>query len=412
MSEILANDARTAWAWHEYKQSRNAREISDGLALKILDAVPAGDHVEVLADGDIWVEANVLRAKDRKLSRAASNFLARTMRRWIMVTEQLGPAFTIDGPAAGGMSIGSAQIDPEPSWTTSLGDLVVKVFLDDRDSPTLELIQKGAGFDILRLPSVDDVPEAPDLSQVTAETAGSATREDFVLMTDWRAAESFALEHMKHLGFPGSHLTGGSSDKGVDIAHSHAVAQVKVQGVPVGAPMIQQLRGASPELQHHLFYSTSGYTTAAIHEAESSGVALFLMDQWGRATPVEDYARKLEIDSSARSNGPEAVVADYMSQVAQRVQLAVSNYGSDEAIKWIGKEETRKGVALRALGYLMNAKHKLGRAPQIGDASLKSVLNYYRHMELLAAVSCRELGYTYPGSAPVGKKAMSLDDFY
>lgn len=412
MSEILAKDARTAWAWHEYKQSKNAREISDRLALKIIEAIPTGDHVEVLTDGDIWAEKSVLRAKDRKLNRAESNFLARTMRRWIMVTDQLDIALTLDGPAAGGMSIGSAQVDPEPSWTTELDGLVIKVFVDERDSPTLERIQKGAGFDILRLPSFGDVPEAPDLSTVTAETASPPMREDFFLMTDWRAAESFALEHMKQLGFPGSHLTGGSSDKGVDIAHPQAVAQVKMQGVPVGAPMIQQLRGASPDLQHHLFYSTSGFTSAAIHEAGSSGVALFLMDQWGRATPVEDYARQLEIDSSARSNGPEAVVADYMSQVAQRVQLAVDNYGSDEAIKWIGKEETRKGVALRSLGYLMNAKHKLGRAPQIGDASLKSVLNYYRHMELLAAVSCRELGFAYPGSSPVGRKTMSLDDFY
>jgi hypothetical protein len=412
MSETLAKDARTAWAWHEYKQSRNARGISSELAQKILDAIPHGDHVEVMVDGDIWAESSVLRAKDRILNRAESNFLARTMRRWIMVTDQLDHAVTLDGPASGGMSVGSAQIDPEPSWITSFDDMAIKVFVDERDSPTLERVQKGAGFEILRLPTQDDVPEAPDLSTVTAETSTSVVRQEFVLMTDWRAAESFALEHMQQLGFHGSHLTGGSSDKGIDIAHPRAVAQVKMQGVPVGAPTVQQLRGASPDLQHHLFYSTSGYTTAAIHEAASSGVALFLMDQWGRATPVEDYARQLEIESSARTNGPEAVIANYMSQVAHRVQLAVNNYGSDEAIKWIAKEETRKGVALRALGYLMNAKHKLERAPQIGDASLNSVLNYYRHMELLAAVCCREMGYAYPGSSPIGKKLMSLDDFY
>lgn len=289
MSEILAKDARTAWAWHEYQQSRKAREISDELARKLLEAIPAGDHVEVLADGDIWAEENVLRAKDRKLNRAESNFLARTFRRWIMVTDQLDVAVTIDGPASGGMSVGSSQIDPEPSWTTSLDDKALKVFLDERDSPILERIKNGAGFDILRLPSLDDVPEAPDLSA---------------------------------------------------------------------------------------------------------------------------DARNLETESSARSSGPEAEVADYMSQVVHRVQSAAANYGSDDAIKWIAKEEARKGVALRALGYLMNARHKLKRAPQIGDAPLSSVLNYHRHMELLAAVCCRELGYPYPGSSAVGKKVMSLDDFY
>ena len=166
MSEILAKDARTAWAWHEYKQSRNAREISDGLALKILDAIPTGDHVEVLADGDIWAEESVLRAKDRKLNRAESNFLARTLRRWILVTDQLDLAVTLDGPAAGGMSVGSAQIDPEPSWTTSLDHMAIKVFVDEHDSPILERIKNGAGFDILRLPSLDDVPEAPDQLEI------------------------------------------------------------------------------------------------------------------------------------------------------------------------------------------------------------------------------------------------------
>lgn len=287
MSEVLLKDPRTAWAWHEYKQSRHARQISDELAKKILAAIPAGDHVEVLADGDIWAESSVFDAKDRGLKRSESNFLARTMRRWIMVTERIDSALTVDGPPSGGISIGSAQIDPEPSWITIINDQAIKVFLDARDSPVLKRIEDGAGFEILRLPSLDDVPEAPDSSLASDQTT------------------------------------------------------------------IQTKRG------------------------------------------------------------PEAAVSVYMGEVVQRVQQACKNYGSKEAIKWIAQENAaRKDVARRALGYLLNAEHKLKRAPQIGDVSLNSVLNYYRHMELLAAVCCRELGYPYPGSSPIGKKVMSLDDFY
>lgn len=413
MNDILLKDARTVWAWHEYNQSRHTRRISDELAQKVLEAIPLGDHVEVFADGDIWSESNVIQAKDRNLKRRDSNFLARTMRRWIMVTDKISSTVTVDGPPSGGTSIGSAQIDPEPSWITTINDKAIKVFLDQRDSPTLERIKDGAGFEILRLPSLDDVPEAPDPSQSMAETSTSVRREHLVLMTNWRAAESFAWEHMELLGFTGSYLTRGSSDKSVDIAHPLAVAQVKMQAAPVGAPIVQQLRGAHRDVEQHLFYSTSGYTTGAILEAAASGVALFLMDQWGRVTPLEDTSRQLELESSGRKNGPEASVADYMAQVVQRVQLAFNNYGSKEAIKWIAQEDAgRKDIARRALGYLLNAEHKLKRAPQIGDASLSSVLNYYRHMELLAAVCCREMGYPYPGNSPLGRKVMSLDDFY
>ncbi|MDQ0826906.1 hypothetical protein QFZ60_003079 [Arthrobacter sp. B2I5] len=297
MSEILLKDPRTAWAWHEYNQSRHARQIPDKLAKNILDAIPAGDHghVEVLADGDIWVESSVFGAKDRSLRRADANFLARTMRRWIMVTPQLDLAVIVDGPPSGGVSLGSAQIDLEQSWITTIKDNSIKVFLDKRDSPALERIKDGAGFEILRLPYVDDVPEAPKLT----------------------------------------------------------------------------------------------------------------------VSPMDDTPRQLGTSSNEQEKGQEAEVAAYMAQVVQRVQLAFNNYGSKGAIKWIAQEEAaRKEVARRALGYLLNAEHKLKRAPQIGDASLRSVLNYYHHMELLAAVCCREMGYPYPGNSPLGQKVMSLDDFY
>lgn len=295
MNEILLTDPRTAWACHEYNQSRRPRQITDKMAKNILDAVPAGDHVEVLADGDIWLESSVIGAKDRGLSRADANFLARTMRRWIMVTPQLDLAIIVDGPPWGGISIGSAQIDAEPSWITTIRGESIKVFLDKRDSPVLERIKGGAGFEILRLPYVDDVPEPPKLRQ----------------------------------------------------------------------------------------------------------------------SQMEETPRRLGTNSSEQEKGQEAEVANYMAQVVQRVQMAFNNYGSKGAIKWIAQQDAApKEVARRALGYLLNAEHKLKRAPQIGDAGLRSVLNYYRHMELLAAVCCREMGYPYPGNAPLGQKVMSLDDFY
>lgn len=389
MSKTLAKDPRTAWAWSEFADSPRPLRVSEGMAKNLLDAIPDGDHVEVFARGAI------LRGKQAGLldglPRSSGGLLARTMRRWIVSHAGQEKADVLDGPAKGSMSENSSLGEKDISWATFIGRSKVKVFLDRRNSEVQKRIVDGAGTDILRLPSVGDVPTPPDVREASGVPLGTLCASPAELVTDWRRAEQLALNHMTNIGFTGSRLTGGPRDKGVDIVHPNAVAQVKMQGVPVNAPVIQQLRGARPHVEHHIFYSTSGFTAAAAAEAADSSVALFKMSALGDIQPIGHLAQRVVAEASQRSGGPEARIYRYVEEVRQRVLAAFRNYGSSDAIDHLLRKERREGAALRALPYLIEAVDRLRSAPEIGDASLQSVVNYYCHVELLAAVCCREL---------------------
>lgn len=409
MSELLANDPRTAWAWSEYLETKRPLKVSEKGAEQLLAAIPRGDHVEVFAEGAIFPRNQDKQATNMK--RRSGRLTARTLRRWIVVAEGHSAAKVLDGPAEGmiyrEMPISSREI----SWYTGLDKGYVNVFVDD--STVVERIRNGAGFDILRLPTWGDTPEAPTLLSPQAFLrAENPQTVDPLLVTDWTAAERIALVHVKGLGFAGARLTAGGRDKGVDVSHAEAVAQVKMQGVPVSAPQVQQLRGARPGTRNHLFYSTSGYTAAAETEAVESGVALFVIDAVGRVSPKGSLARRLIQESGDRQFKPEDAVAEYVEAVKERVLRALANYGTKASAKYALKVAGDTKKVYRALGYLWTAQDKLRAAPEIGDRPLQSIVNYFRHVELLAAVYCRELGYEYPGQAVLGKKAKSLDDFY
>lgn len=408
VSELLAKDPRTAWAWSEYLETRKPRRVKKEAAQQLLAAIPQGDHVEVFAEGAIFSRDEYNLADEMK--RRSGRLAARTLRRWIVVREDAATADVLDGPGQGGIYREMPVSSHDISWWTKLDKGQVNVFVDDK--AMVERIRRGAGFDIMRLPAWGDTPEPPLITESRGSVAVDSGTEASSLVTDWGAAERFALVHMKGMGFVGARLTGGVRDKGIDVAHPEAVAQVKMQGVPVGAPQIQQLRGARPGVANHLFYSTSGYTSAARSEAEESGVALFMIDAVGNVTAKGDLARQLVLDSRERQGGPESTVVGYVEGVEQRVRLALTNYGSKESAKYALKAAKEKEVVYRALGYLWTASDKLESAPEIGDVPLQSVVNYYRHTELLAAVYCRELGHDYPGIAILGKKTRSLDDFY
>lgn len=411
MNALLAKDPRTAWAWSEYLCTMDPLEVSDEEAHQILAAIPTGDHVEVFADGGLGT--NWSPAATKAVERQSRRLIARTLRCWIGVRAERSTAKVLTGPGEGGYS--SRTNDPRTTrtaWETAFSAGWVKIFLDDISSEVFHRIKRGAGEAILRLPEYGDVLTPP----VIDGNGGFETAQNLVgtearsLVTDWREAEHSALEHMKALGFTVARLTGGSRDKGIDISHPDAVAQVKMQGVAVNAPQIQQLRGTRPEVANHVFYSTSGYTSAAKVEAERTGVALFLMDSLGRVVPVGSQAGNLLSEESDRTEGPEAVVAGYIQGVDIRVRQAFRNYTYKGWAKWAVANEPLPGVALRAMHYFIEAAERINRAPDLGDDSLRSVLNYYRHTELLAAVYCRELNLDYPGDGYRGPK--TLNDFY
>lgn len=110
---------------------------------------------------------------------------------------------------------------------------------------------------------------------------------------DWQAAEHAAVQHMKSIGFVDAQRTPAGPDGGLDAASGDAAAQVKFHATPVSRPEVQKLRGAAFEYRLPLFYSAGGYSSDAVTYADQAGVALFLMDPYGRCSPASARAASL-----------------------------------------------------------------------------------------------------------------------
>ena len=106
----------------------------------------------------------------------------------------------------------------------------------------------------------------------------------------WREAEVLAAAHMRELGFTDARPTGPGVDAGIDVIATGAVAQVKHLTAPVGAPDVQRFRGAAFSVRRALFYSSSGYTTAALAAAERTDIALFTIRPDLTIAPINAHA--------------------------------------------------------------------------------------------------------------------------
>ncbi|WP_175401121.1 restriction endonuclease [Gordonia sp. UCD-TK1] len=121
-------------------------------------------------------------------------------------------------------------------------------------------------------------------------------------------AEKAAAQLMRKIGFSDATATVSSGDHGIDVRATAGLAQVKWQSKPVGRPAVQQLGGAWLREQSlwkrntkMLFFSKSGYTSAAVDYADAVGMVLFEFDLKGRATAVGKAAM------SYRKKYPEVV---------------------------------------------------------------------------------------------------------
>lgn len=123
----------------------------------------------------------------------------------------------------------------------------------------------------------------------------------------WQHAEYAAGAYMRKWGFADATLTGGSSDSGVDVASSIAVAQVKWEKAPVGRPKLQALYGARAGESDKLllFFSRSGYTAPAVEYATTNGIALFQLGIDGQAHALNPLARRLARPVAALPRGVE-----------------------------------------------------------------------------------------------------------
>ncbi|MFU8873252.1 restriction endonuclease [Micromonospora sp. SL4-19] len=418
MADFLRDDARTAWAYRRYLAQRAPGGINAEVGRRLLSSLEPGDHAELIADAILRKDIGVLDAVGLPRPATAPFVAVRTLRSWIFIDRSTGLATVFAGEAWGYMqaTTSGGTIWPNTGWATVLQSADkrsygVKLFLDDRDGPEPDIIENGAGKHILRLPEAPAVPVMPDLEALPAVVEPVPA---VFLPADWQTAEEIACAHMRSLGFSDAETTTSGRDGGLDVVADRAVAQVKMLAQPVGAPPVQQLRGTRPHVAYHLFYSTSGYTPAAIAAAGEIGVALFRIGRNGSVTEVNEQAVALvhagAVDDedqvrAARGRSAKHLVEEYAQAVADRIMRAVKNTSLDKAHEM----ETYEGQAKRAGGYLKRALDNLEEQPSFG--SLKSALIFYHHTELLAHVWFQELNVPYPGGAG-DVEADSLESYY
>ncbi|NHC47133.1 restriction endonuclease [Motilibacter aurantiacus] len=106
-----------------------------------------------------------------------------------------------------------------------------------------------------------------------------------------RDAELNVAAWMRFWGFSDAQVMPVGPDAGIDVISSSAVAQVKMEGVPTGRPVVQQLHGVAQHAKRRgLLFSLAGYTEQARAWAEDAGVALFRFDFQGVPEPVNGHA--------------------------------------------------------------------------------------------------------------------------
>ncbi|GAB4100575.1 restriction endonuclease [Sinomonas halotolerans] len=405
MNRLLSQDPRTMWAWSEYENSDLALPVDDNAARQVLEAIPEGDHVEVFG------AVTVGKQSDWRATSIPEDayFAARAFNAWIIPSRGWRPLVIPASTTRHTANVHGPQLSQGSFRVDSGGELCAY-----GDHQAVEWFDQGAGSSILRLPDSPAAPTPPSLGGGAAGTSTAGLGGRAGLLGDWRTAEDVARWHMSGpLGFFGARLTGGVSDRGVDVEHPEAAAQVKMQATPVGAPQIRQLRGTRPQLGAHLFYSTSGYTSAALEEAAETGVALFAVGDDARVLPVGGRAEALVLDGHRRRGGDDAVVAAYVQEVTSRIGRAARNHASPESIDHLRRVHG-KDRAHRAIRYLVGAMEALEEAPAIGGAPHREVLGHFRNADLRAAFSCTALGLPYPGDRPAveAPKRRTAADFY
>lgn len=181
--------------------------------------------------------------------------------------------------------------------TSGLDETEIRQHLIAVHSPSSELEHAEARLwlverwsqvlETLRIETYEEEASRPDL----------ATKVDLPaprLIKSAVEAEQYAAEYMRALGFFDAAATLGGADGGVDVRSSQAVAQVKMEGVLSGRPVLQQLKGvAVVEGRVALFFSLAGYTAQAVEWAEDANIACFEFAFDGSVVPRTSLAGRL-----------------------------------------------------------------------------------------------------------------------
>ena len=102
------------------------------------------------------------------------------------------------------------------------------------------------------------------------------------------------LWRARSLGFTDAAPTPPGSDGGIDVHGTGAVAQVKMEGVPTGRPILQAIYGiAALGERKALVFSLAGFTAQAVEWADRAGVACFEFAVDGSVEATSQAARAL-----------------------------------------------------------------------------------------------------------------------
>jgi hypothetical protein len=114
--------------------------------------------------------------------------------------------------------------------------------------------------------------------------------------------------------------------------------------------------------------------------------------------------------------GEDALVADYIESVTNRVRKAQANYGAGDARLALHETYGENKIRLsRAENYLKGAVDDIKRHSRIGAETHKALVSHFRNADLKAAFFCLALGLPYPGDKPLSrahKRRTTPADFY
>ena len=226
--------------------------------------------------------------------------------------------------------------------------------------------------------------DVPHIAADPDERAGPA-------VSSWQQAEALATWHMQSLGFDDAKMTPPGADGGLDVRATDAVAQVKHYATPIGAPVIQQLRGAAHGQGAALFYSMSGYTKAAVEYANDAAVALFTYNENGVVRPFNHAAQILHdraggddaFDSADFENQAQivAVLQQYFdimnAKYIEVAKLALEAANGDDTsliFRSVVAENARVKAMLRSLdaeGGRVSSGRLIEASSAIGEAAVR-----------------------------------------
>ena len=402
----LDTDPRTAWAYYKYRAAGHP-VIPEAAAAALLSTLDEDEHAEVIAPAAGGYE-HEFRLLDDPYESGNELTAIRTITRWVC-SSPTGDIVSITGPIRGGISRGSSQNDKRQGrdcLVTILrlgGSRWTLAILAGADSELLRTLKTGAGNVIKRLPAQRGVPSMPDLDATPQVTGTEKSRPD--LPTDWVTTEDLAAVHLRTLGFDDARRTGGGRDGGIDVIATGVVAQVKMQALPVSAPVVQQLRGARPDAGRWAFYSTSGYTAPALDTGTILGVAMFGISRTGEVTAANHIAMELETMGRDSTSGPWSIARRYAFEVTERVRKHVADHSEFNPLTVRGHQV---GLWSRSARYLDQAWDDVRSAATF--TTPRAMVVYYHHADLLAAVGARYL--TALSGTNTEVQDPSLEDFY